>query len=144
MTNHITLIVRSCFFHVRCFGKLHQYLNRKTGNAIALSLVQSWLVYCSSCLRSMRKNQLLRLQRFQNTAARIATQTKRSDHITPILHELHWLPVEMRIDYKILSLVYSCIKDVAPQYLRALLSRYPPVRHLRSSIQSRLRIPSVD
>ena len=55
----------------------------------------------------MPKNKLLRLQRVQNTASRIITQTKRSDRIVPILRELHWLPVEMEIDYKILSLVYS-------------------------------------
>ena len=47
-------------------------------------------------------------------AARTATQTKRSDHITPILYELHWPPVEMRTDYKLLSLVYSCLNGIAP------------------------------
>ena len=79
-----------------------------------------------------------------NTAARIVSQTKRSDQITPILRELHWPPVEMRIDYKIQSLVYNCMNDTAPKYRRALIPRYLPVHHLRSSIQSSLRIPSVD
>ena len=40
---------------------------------------------------------------------KLSLKQKRSDHITPILPELHWLPVDMRIDYKILFLVYSCI-----------------------------------
>ena len=69
---------------------------------------------------------------------------KKSDHITPILRELHWLPVETRIDYKILFLVHSCMNGTAPKCLRELIPRYLPVRHLRSSTQSRLRIPSVD
>ena len=93
---------RSFFFHLHCLGKLRQYLNRKTTNAIAVSLVLSRLDYCNSCLK---KNQLLRLQQVQHTAARTVTQTKRSDHITPILCELHWLPVDMRVNYKILSCV---------------------------------------
>ena len=69
---------------------------------------QGWTtatVVCGAC----QKNQLLRQPRVQNTAARLVTQTKRSDYVTPIFRMLHWLPVEMHIDYKILSLVYSCM-----------------------------------
>ena len=144
MTYHISSAVRSCFFHLCSLGKQRQYLNRKTANAFAVSLVLSRLDYCNSCLRGMPKNQLLRLQLVQNTAATVVTQTKRSDHITLILRELHWLPVEMCINYKILSLVYSCMNGTAPDYFRKLISCYLPVRHLRFSTQSRLRISDVD
>ena len=61
----------------------------------------------------------------------MVTQTKRSDRISPTLRELHWLPVEKRIDHKILSLVYSCMNGTAPQYLGELIPRYLSVRHLR-------------
>ena len=109
MTNHVSSVIKSYFFHLH-WGKLCQYLNRKTVNATAVSLVLSKLDNCNSCLRGTSKNQLLRLQRVQNPAARIVTgQTKRSHHITPIFHKLHWVPVKMCTDYKILSLVYSCI-----------------------------------
>ena len=108
------------------------------------SIFRHILDYCKNCLLGMLNNQLLKLQRVQNTAITIDTQTKRSDHITPILRKLHWLPVEMRIDYKIMCLVYSCMNRSAPQYLRELIHRYLPVRHLRSSTQFRLRIPSFD
>ena len=119
MTNRISSIVRSCFFHLLSLGKLRQYLNRETANTNAVSLVLPRLHYCNSCLWGMPKNKLLRLQRVQNTASRIITQTKRSDRIVPILRELHWLPVEMEIDYKILSLVYSCMNGRAsPNTLR--------------------------
>ena len=97
-----------------------------------------------TCLWGIPKNQRLRVKRVQDTAARIVTQTTRLELITFFLLERHWLPVEMRIDYKILSLVYSYMNDTAPQYLRELIPRYLPVRYLRSSTQSRLRIPSVD
>ena len=78
-TNHISSIIRSYFFHLHCLGKLHQYLNRKTANAIAVPLVLSRSDYFSSCLRGMPRNQLLRLQRVQNTGTTIVTQTKRSN-----------------------------------------------------------------
>ena len=83
-------------------------------NAIAVLLVLSGLDYCNSCMWDTPKNQLLRLQRVKITAARTVAQTKRSDQITPILHDLHWLPVEKRIDYKIQSLVYSCMNGTNP------------------------------
>ena len=38
-TNQISSVVRPCFFHLRCLGKLCQYPNRKTANAISVSLV---------------------------------------------------------------------------------------------------------
>ena len=61
LTNHTRSNARSCFFHLHCVGKLHQYLNRKTANAIAVSLVLSRLDYFNSCLWGMPKNQQLRL-----------------------------------------------------------------------------------
>ena len=53
---------------------------------------------------------LNRLRLIQNTAARIVTLSKRFDHITPILFKLHWLPLNYRIHFKILLLVYKCSK----------------------------------
>ena len=43
-------------------------------------------------------------------------------HITPALYELHWLPVSLRIDYKILLLTFKCIYGLAPTYLSDLIS----------------------
>ena len=86
---------------------------------------KGWTTYCNSCSWGILTNQLLRQQWVQATAARIVTQPKRSDHITPILHDLHWLPVEMLHDYKIMSPVYSCMNGKAPQYLWELISNGP-------------------
>ena len=86
---------------------------------------KGWTTYCNSCSWGIPTNQLLRQQWVQATAARIVTQPKRSDHITPILHDLHWLPVEMLHDYKIMSPVYSCMNGKTPQYLWELISNGP-------------------
>ena len=74
-----------------------------------------------------------KLQHVQNTAARIVTYTSRQDHITPILSELHWLPVQYRIIYKILLFTYKALNDLAPSYIRDLITDYVP---LRSSLRS--------
>ena len=70
--------------------------------------------------------------KIQNTAARILTFSRKSCHITPILKELHWLPVTQRIVFKLLMIVYKCTNNIAPSYLSELLSQYSPMRTLCS------------
>ena len=83
-----------------------------------------------------------KLQVAQNQAARLINRTKRSEHITQVLHKLHWLPVHVRITYKVLVLVYKCLHQGIPSYLCEELTLYKPNRALRSSTDSlRLVIP---
>ena len=56
------------------------------------------------------KGQLQKLQRVQNAAARLITNTRKYAHITPVLKSLHWLPVEQRLIYKILLILLSGIE----------------------------------
>ena len=72
----------------------------------------------------------------QNSSARLVTLSQKYDHVTPILRELHWLPVKYRIMYKTLLLVYKCLHDSAPIYFQELIKKYQPSRNLRSSTQS--------
>jgi len=58
-----------------------------------------------------------RLQAVQNAAARLITGTRRRDHITPILRQLHWLPIRQRIEFKLGMLVFKTLHGSAPQYL---------------------------
>ena len=83
------------------------------------------------------------LQRLQNSAARLVTRSKKFTHITPILHQLHWLPVKSRIYFKVLLLTFKCVYGLAPTYLKDLIHMYTPSRSLRSSSRSLLLPPSV-
>ena len=74
------------------------------------SLVISRLDYCNSLLYDIPKYQRDKLQRIQNTAARMITGARSSDHITPLLKSLHWLPVEARIHFKIFLITYKILK----------------------------------
>jgi len=60
-----------------------------------------------------------RLRSVQNAAARLVSGARRYDHITPLLQELHWLPVRHRVDFKMATLVYLSLSDMAPAYLAA-------------------------
>ena len=76
-----------------------------------------------------------------NSCARMLTGTRRSAHITPVLAELHWLPVEYRIKFKVLLLTYRAIHKTGPSYLSDLITVHIPVRDLRSSNSTRLDVP---
>ena len=47
-----------------------------------------------------------------NTAARLFTHTKSLQHITPVLHERHWLPFSQLVNYKILLLTYKALQQL--------------------------------
>ena len=81
------------------------------------------------------------LQSVQNTAARIFTLTKKFDHITPVLIQLHWLPVHFRIPFKVLLLVYKALNGMAPLYITELLSYRTCSRTRRSTDQKLLAVP---
>ena len=81
---------------------------------------------------------------FVSLFARLFLRVSKTDHISPHLASLHWLPIDSRIQYKLSSLCYNCLNSTAPDYLTELLRIYKPTRQLRSSSDtSILCIPTV-
>ena len=66
---------------------------------------------------STTKKNIARLQKVQNFAARIVTGARKYDHITPILKELHWLPVAKQLEVRDTLMAFKCIKGLAPPSL---------------------------
>jgi len=80
-------------------------------------LVSSRLDYYNSLLCGIAGNLLQKLQSLQNDATRLIARTGRREHITPVLRELHWLPVRQRIDFKLAVLVHKVLHGQLLQYL---------------------------
>ena len=78
----------------------------------------------------------------QNTLARVVTEKSRFCHITPVLSELHWLPVRHRINFKIATITFKVLQFQQPSYLATLIPRYVPTQSLRSSFSLSLCIPT--
>lgn len=85
-----------------------------------------------------------KLQRLQNTAARLIKGAKKNDHIMPVLEELHWLPIRYRIQFKILLLVYKCHHGLAPQFPIELIKLRCRPSTLRSSHRLVLEKPIIN
>ena len=107
------------------------------------AFIFSRLDYCNGMFTGLTKKSIRQLQLIQNAAARVLTNTKKIEHITPVLKSLHWLPVYQRIDFKILLLVFKALNGLGPKYISDLLIRYEPSRPLRSSGTGLLSVPRV-
>ena len=68
---------------------------------------------------------------------------RKYDHITPVIYELHWLPLEFRIQNKLAVLAFRHFEGTLPTYLSATLCTYEPARSLRSSTERLLKSPRV-
>ena len=112
--------VQSCVYSIRNIGMIRKHINQP--------LITSKLDTCNSLLHGLNNAQLKRLQRLQNTAARLITLSRKCTHITPILKQLHWLPIEQKIIFKISMFVFKTIHDVSPTYLCSLVKPYEPLR----------------
>ena len=132
MENHIMAICKAAFFHLRNISRIRKYLSTQTAEMLVHVFVSSRLDYCNSLLYGLPKESLKKLQHVQNAAARIVTYRRKCDHITPVLCQLHWLPIEERIVFKILSLTFKCLNGLAPPYLCDIITKYVSRRNLRS------------
>ena len=104
------------------------------------SVVGARLDYCNAVLYGTSEANIAKLQRVQNALARIVKRTSRYDHIMPVLADLHWLPIEARITYKVALLTAKAIATNRPAYLADLLSWHQPQRNLRSNNRNRLQV----
>ena len=105
--------------------------------------MSSRLDYCNSLLYGLPQAQIDKIQRVQNAAARLIFKQPKFSHITPVLHQLHWLPVKYRIEFKILLFTFKAIHGMVPDYICKLVRRKSPGRYsLRSSQRIILEIPS--
>ncbi len=121
---HISNIVRCASFQLRNISRVRKYLSPHATEQIVHSFITSRLDMGNSLLFGLPQNQIARLQRIQNTAARLVTLTKKRSHITPVLKDLHWLPVGYRIVYKLMLFVYKALHNMTPDYITHLLQPY--------------------
>ena len=68
------------------------------------------------------RTQINRLQHIQNSLVRTVANTPKYSHITPVLKSLHWLKIEQRIQYELISLIYKILATSQPTYLHNLIS----------------------
>ena len=117
LDRQISTLSKTCFFQLRQLRTISKHLDRSTLHSLLQAFVSTRLDYCNSLYFGLSASRLDKLQRIQNSAARLSSHTSKFDHITPILQDLHWLPVSKRIEFKVAVLTYKSLHHLAPDYI---------------------------
>ena len=121
--------------------RIRRHLPLSTAKTISNSLISSRLDYCNSLINNIAKQDLSKLQRVQNCLARVVLRAPRFSPSLPLLKQLHWLPVNYRIKFKLSTLTYRALAIHQPPYLASLLHFSNVPIQLRSSTSQQLSIP---
>jgi len=110
---HVNNVCKAAHYHIRSLRHIRRCVSVDDVRAVATALMSSRLDYCNSVLSGTSQSNLNKLQRVQNAVARTVMTTSKREHITPILAELHWLPVAARIDFKIAVITFNLLTTIA-------------------------------
>ena len=86
-------VCRSAHFHTRALHHVRNVISNDTAKSVTQTLVSSRLDYANSILFGVSKQNITKLQRSQNTLARVVTRSSRYGSATIQLQKLHWLPI---------------------------------------------------
>ena len=134
MSTHVTKICNATFYHLHNIRRIKKYLSRDSLLTLIHAFITSRLDYCNGLLYGLPNSQIVKLQRVQNAAARLVLSLNKYSHISPALYQLHWLPVQHRVHFKILILTFKAIHGLAPKYIIELINIKPrSIYNLRSN-----------
>ena len=141
LKKQIKNICKGAWYVIQKIGRIRPYLSQEVCERLVNTFISSKLDSDNSILYGLPVTELNKLQHVQNAVARLISRTPKSHHITPVLQQLHWLPVKDRISFKLLLLTFKALHGLAPIYISELIKPYNPSRSLRSSTLNYLSVP---
>ncbi len=142
-SSYAKAVTKSAYGHLKSVTIIRWFVSSQDLEKFVHAFIISRVDYCNGLLTSLPKKTIRQLQLIQKAVARILSRSRQSEHITPVLRSLHWLPVTFRVDFKVLLLVYKSLNVLGPKYIADMLTEYKPNRPLRSLGSSQLEIPRV-
>ena len=125
LTYHINETFKKATNAIRSIGRIRKYITKENLKLLVNALVISRLDYCNSILYGLPK-----LQRIQNTAARLITELNDTSTSNLPFENYTGLPVESRIIFKVLLITFKIIHELCPAYFSSLLQLCQPQRSL--------------
>ncbi|KAF7245550.1 hypothetical protein EYD10_08337 [Varanus komodoensis] len=139
----LTAVARSAFFQLRLIHQLCPYLENDCLVTVTHMLVTSRLDFCNTLYVGLPLKTIQMLQLVQSRAARLLPGTGHYVHMTPVLRQLHWLPIEVQAQFKVLVMPYKALNGLGPGYLKERLGPYMPAHPLRAAGEALLQEPSM-
>ena len=128
MEKHVINTCRSLYTEIKEISNVHHSLAGDATETLLCAFVLSKLDYCNSLLSGSSKHLLDKLQKVQNSAARLVFKACKHEHIKPLLQKLHWLQIVSRIQYEVGTLCYNSFTEIITQsiFLNFWLSTIHP------------------
>ena len=137
---HINMMCKTFSFHLYNIRRIRKYLSKDSTQTLVHAFITARIDYCNGLLYGLPAAHLNKLQRIQNSAARLVCYLSRFCHITPTLFSLQWLPVCFRIEFKLLILAFKAIHGLAPQYITDLINVKQQFGRMMLRSQSELQL----
>ena len=93
MKTHINKLLQMSFASLKQIWSIKNYLNQKSLKTLVSALVVSRIDYGNIKLMGLFKLQTQKVQSIINTTTSLIAGTRKFDHITPVLKDLHWLKI---------------------------------------------------
>ena len=143
---HISVVVRRCYCILLSLNRFRRHFSTEALITIIRAHVFSQILYCLPLWGGASQQQLYRIQKVINFAARVVTGVKRRDHITPALNSLHWSRIGQLVEERDCLKVYHALHDDnAPAAMQSLFTRRSEVatRETRLTCTEQLHLPKV-
>ena len=105
MNSHINRVCNTSFYYLHNITRIRKHLSRDSSETLIHAFVSSRLDYGNNLLYGLPRVQINKIQRVQNAAARLIFEQPKFCHMTPVLSQLHWLPIKYRTEFKILLIL---------------------------------------
>ena len=115
MATHITKTCGSAFFYLYNIRHIRKYLTSECTEKLIHAFITSRLDYCNSLLYGVPDHHMQKLQRDMNASMRLIFWAPKHCHITSLPQQLYWLPIRLRIEFKILFTTFKVLQGSAPK-----------------------------
>jgi len=122
MQSHVNKTCKAGYYYLHNLSRIRKYLDKTTTECQVGAFITSRLDFSNSLLYGLPDCLISKLQRVQNATARLVCKAPRFCHTSPIVQELHWLPIRDRIKFKVILITFKAIKGATPKYLQELIS----------------------
>lgn len=141
---HIQQKCKTAMYGIHRIKSIRSSLTQDAAETLALGIVMSHIDYANAIFVGLPQSSMMKLQRVQNMAVRVVLGDNARDMRTvQCLKLLHWLPVRLRVKFKILVIVYKALNNLGPNYIRAMLTLSAAMRTTRSnSLYQKLEVPN--
>ena len=137
----ISNVVSPCMAKLCQIKRVKTSFDGKTLEQLVSLLAFSKMLYCSIVWSNTSTTNIKKLQPVQNFACKVVIETRKFDHVTPLLHELNWLSADQLLFFRATVMTYKCMNHLTPSYLSSKFVKRSDIHNCRTRNREALQIP---